>query len=222
MAMETLILAANPGSSSRKYALYNQQTCIASLNFEHAEDERIVCTVISHGRKEVFDPKIAHLDDATTQVLPILNRLGIVKSKAISGIGLRVVAPSGYFLNDHILNDEIIDRLRQLEPRAPLHISVTLREIERLKKHYQNIPICLISDSAFHRTKPDYAWNYGLPLEDADSLEIKRFGYHGISMESVVEKLAAQKKLPAKLIICHLGSGSSVAAVVNGVAVQLI
>ncbi|HUD03538.1 MAG TPA: hypothetical protein VMR51_02005 [Patescibacteria group bacterium] len=218
--MDPLILAANPGSSSRKYALYTKDKCLVSLNFEHAEDGRIVCTMTTAGKSTVLRSKITQLDDVTEHVVPILDNAGIAKRAHISGIGLRVVAPSRYFLQDHLLDAESVGHLYQLKDKAPLHVSVTLQEVKRLKQHYSDIPIALISDSAFHVTKPDWAWNYAIPLEDADRLEIKRFGYHGISLAAVVKLLTKKHKLPDKLIVCHLGSGSSVSAILNGQSVD--
>lgn len=211
-----MILAANPGSSSRKYALYTKDKCLVSLNFEHAEDGHIICNMTSAGKTTLLRSKITQLDDATEYVIPILDNAGIAKRAHISGIGLRIVAPSNYFLKDHLLNKEVIEHLNRLKDKAPLHVSMALEEAKRLNKHYSDIPIALISDSAFHATKPDYAWNYAIPLNDANRLEIKRFGYHGISMAAVVKVLAKKHKLPEKLIICHLGSGCSVTAILNG------
>ena len=76
--------------------------------------------------------------------------------------------------------------------------------------------MALISDSAFHARKPSYAWNYGINLQDADRFEIKRFGYHGLSVSSAVNELWNRGKLPPKVVVCHLGSGSSVSAVFHG------
>jgi acetate kinase len=65
-------------------------------------------------------------------------------------------------------------------------------------------------------TKPDFAWNYGIRLEDADKHDIKRFGYHGLSLASVIHTLRAYEKLPPRVVVCHLGSGASVTAVYHG------
>jgi len=213
--METLILAADPGSASRKYALYNKSRCLVSFHFEY-ENDRIICTRVIGDKVTKFNPKIKDFDECPKQILPLLEQARGAKNIDIKGIGLRVVAPTGFFLKDHLLNDEVISHLTTLESRVPLHIKATLAEAKSLQKQFNNIPIGLISDSAYHYSKPDYAWNYPIKLEDADQLEIKRFGYHGISVFSVVRDLAYEYELPEKLIVCHLGSGSSVTAVING------
>jgi acetate kinase len=220
MAVDTLVLAANPGSASRKYALYKNNDCIASLHFEH-EDQKIVCTLVVGEKSQKLQPGIEKLEDAPQQVLPILKNAGIdIPQEALYCIGLRLVAPKSYFLQDRLLNDEALQTLINLERLAPLHIKASLEEATHLRASFAQTPIVAISDSAFHATKPDYAWNYAIPLEDADRLEVKRFGFHGSSLASVVRELTKQNKLPDKLIVCHLGSGNSVTAIFKGQSVE--
>lgn len=208
-----MILVSNPGSASRKYAVFDGQACKLRLHFEH-ENGRIVCAVDNkkHDRRAA---DIGGLAQAAGLLPDILGEHGI---SAPDAIALRVVAPSAYFLQHRRLDDQAVARLREFEPRAPLHISASLQELEALQQTWPDVPVFGISDSAFHATKPDYAWNYGIRLEDADHLEVKRFGYHGLSAQSVVRQL--QKRLPEKLVICHLGSGSSVIAVHGGRSVD--
>jgi acetate kinase len=132
-----------------------------------------------------------------------------------------VVAPGAYFLQDHEIDDGFIQRLEMHEQKAPLHIAATLGELRMLRKEFGSATIVGVSDSNFHITKPDYAWNYGISLDLADQFDIKRFGYHGISSASVVEVLRGKRPpLPSRLIICHLGSGASVTAVHRGKSVD--
>jgi acetate kinase len=214
--MDTLTLIANPGSASRKYGLYRSGKLTAELHFEYHEG-RIACTGYLSDRHQPIDVNLHDLGDVAGQVLPILKEFNLIgPDENISRIGLRVVAPSSYFLQDRIMNDETVGKLRELEGRAPLHIGATLREFETLHDVFADAQIVGVSDSAFHATKPDYAWNYGVRLQDADRFEIKRFGYHGISVASIVHELQAIDKLPPKLIVAHLGSGASITAVHGG------
>lgn len=214
--MEALTLIANPGSSSRKYGLYRDGKEVARLHFEYREG-RIACTGFFGDRAEPVDVDLHDLTDVAGQVLPILKSHNLIHdTEKINRIGLRIVAPSSYFLRDRVMDDETVSRLRELEPRAPLHISATLHEFETLRDVFGDAVIVGVSDSAFHATKPDYAWNYGVRLQDADRFEIKRFGYHGISVASVVHTLRSIDKLPPKIIVAHLGSGASITAVNGG------
>lgn len=207
------ILVSNPGSASRKYAVFDGEECKLQLHFEH-EDGTIVC-LADNGESEKFVAPIDDLSRAASLLPDLLSQNGI---SAPDAIALRIVAPSSYFLQHRRLDGEAVERLREQQPRAPLHISASLQELEVLQIIWPDLPVLGISDSAFHATKPDYAWNYGIKLEDADAHEIKRFGYHGLSSQSIVRQLGDH--LPDKLVICHLGSGSSVIAVRSGVSVE--
>ena len=214
--MDALTLIANPGSASRKYALYRADTLLATLHFEYVEGQ-IICTSRVGNRHHPVDVDLHDLGDVAGQVLPILKHHNLMSDQEkITQIGLRIVAPSSYFLQDHILTDEPIAKLRELYPRAPLHIGASLRELDTLRDVFPKAAIVGVSDSAFHANKPDYAWNYGVRLQDADRFEIKRFGYHGISVASVVRTLKKAEKLPPKVIVAHLGSGASITAVNGG------
>ena len=215
-----LILVANPGSASRKYALYRGGELAAAVHFEFAGD-RIVCTLAHGNDHREIDAQVAYIQQSVEHVEPILREQNILADDDHVGcIGLRIVAPSGYFLQDHVIDDDVVRHLEALQSRAPLHIGATLDELHRLRNHFAEATIVGVSDSAFHTTKPDYAWNYGLPLGDADRLEIKRFGYHGISVGAVVRMLQQEHDLPHRLIVAHLGSGASVTAVRDGKSVD--
>lgn len=218
--MAALTLIANPGSASRKYALYDGEECRAQLHFELVGDA-VRCTLTRQGQSKSITTKAHALHEAAAQLSALLSTHKILApGEAIAKIGLRVVAPSSFFLQDRLLNDDVVAGLQTTQPRAPLHIAATLHELHELRAAYPEKPIWGISDSAFHITKPDYAWNYGLPIDDADRLEIKRFGYHGLSVASVVHTLRAHKKLVPKLVVCHLGSGASVTAVHGGLCLD--
>ncbi|HUC90190.1 MAG TPA: hypothetical protein VMR45_05295 [Patescibacteria group bacterium] len=220
MAVPPLILVVNPGSASRKYALFEDSHSRATLHFEFADD-RVICTLHKDGQQQSVPIDLHDLDAAAGQVEPILRDHGILRDgEKIERVGLRVVAPSSYFLEDHVIDDEVVSRLEAIMSHAPLHIAATLAELNNVRTHFKDATVYGISDSAFHITKPDYAWNYGLPIEDSDRLEIKRYGYHGLSAAATVNVLQKAEKLPRKLVICHLGSGASVTAVHNGKSID--
>jgi len=211
-----LTLVANPGSASRKYALYDREELAVTLHFEFVDGTIVGHRSDEHGTID-FDVPHTTMAEVTKHLSELFSEEGVFSDDTeIVGIGLRIVAPSSYFLEDRLIDAECESWLRNLEPRAPLHISATLHEFDVLKAAFPNIPIVGISDSRFHATKTTEAWNYAIPLEDADRFEIKRFGFHGISVSSVVEKLQKSRKLTPKTIVCHLGSGASVTAIHGG------
>lgn len=213
-----LILVANPGSSSRKYALYESDKLAlrAELHIE-SSDGQIVATLRTNSGSRQVETTLSEVHDAPREVRGILIRENILnENEAITAIGLRVVAPGSYFMEDRVISDEVIAKLEEAKSLAPIHIFATLEELKILREYFGQTPVVAVSDSAFHRTKPPYAWNYGINIQDADSLEIKRYGYHGISVASAVDELWNRGKLPPKVVVCHLGSGSSVSAVFHG------
>ncbi|OGL37385.1 hypothetical protein A3E49_01670 [Candidatus Saccharibacteria bacterium RIFCSPHIGHO2_12_FULL_49_19] len=214
---QPLTLIANPGSASRKYALYQAEQCLLKIHFEYLGD-KIVYSLEQAGTSVGPEPAdISHLTFAANKLLPIiLANLPISSKEQIKLVAIRVVAPSTYFQKDRVLSKKTIDQLTKLEPRAPLHINATLQEIHALRRVFPKAVLAGMSDSAFHNTMSEVAKYYALPPDKTAKLEIRRFGYHGLSAESIVSSLKAAKLLPKRLIVCHLGSGVSVTALLSG------
>ena len=210
----SLILISNPGSASRKYALYDSDLIErARLHFEITDDV-VKCSLHCKEKVTSVDVSLDSLEEAALHVESILKQNQVLlDDETIAHIGLRIVAPSEFFMRDHIIDQAVIEKLESLRSFAPIHVSATLDELKFLHEHYNTATIVGVSDSAFHATKPSYAWNYGINIHDADRLDIKRFGYHGLSVAASVDALWNAGKLPPKVIVCHLGSGSSVTGV---------
>lgn len=219
--MDSLVLIANPGSASRKYAVYDGGRCLIQIHFEYV-GEKIAYTTAQDGKTAVSTPvNLSHLTFAASKVFSILQACGLLQTKGqIKTIALRVVAPSSYFQADRILDKQALDKLTGLEPRASLHINAGLQEAHMLKQSFPEATLLGVSDSAFHRKMPEHARSYALPEHDASKLDIRRFGYHGLSAETVVSTLRWADKLPLRLVVCHLGSGTSVTAVRSGKSID--
>ena len=220
MSSNSLILVVNPGSSSRKYALFKNGEICANVNFEF-EDNKVTGKVEYEGSKypAAYDDK--DLSNVSAYILPLLHQYSVISDEeTIKAIGVRVVAPSMKFMRDALITDEIITSLEAIQQKAPLHITTVLAEIKQIKSHFGGVPLVAISDTAFHINKNEFAWNYGIDVDLANKTEIKRYGYHGISIGSVVYYLKEKNILEPKTVICHLGSGSSLTAVQDGVGVD--
>ncbi len=216
MASESLTLVVNPGSASRKYALFNDSQLRASIHFEFV-DNNVAGKIDYLGIQQDIDCSGMDLNQAASRVVSIFIDHGVVRSVTdVAVIGIRLVAPSHKFMRDELITPAIESLLEQVEQIAPLHVSTVLSEIRQLKEAMLDTPIIAISDSAFHESKPIKAWSYGIDVDLANRLDIKRYGYHGISVGSVVKRMENDGTLMPKTIVCHLGSGSSVTAVNNG------
>lgn len=220
MAVESLILVVNPGSASRKYAVFLGDEKIAQLHFEFV-DSHVECTLIFKGQRQTIAYEDNSLLNVSSYVFSLLDKHGVIdENNVIGAIGVRVAAPSQRFAQDTLATDEVIKALESIQQKAPLHISIALTEIKHLVANMKDVPIVIVSDSAFHTTKPEYAQRYAVDIDLADRIDIKRYGYHGLSVESVVDKLKTDDSLTSKTIICHLGSGSSITAVKDGQSIE--
>ncbi|MDO4889221.1 MAG: hypothetical protein Q4A25_00805 [Candidatus Saccharibacteria bacterium] len=217
MDKNKLILITNPGSSSRKYALYKGTDLVCSLHFEF-EGKEIICTLKkADGSKKVLKQTFKELTSTVANINRILTEEGYLGGMSkIDAILARVACPGEYFTEDHIVDEAYLKALEKGKKRAPLHVPVVAGEIEHFVKSFKDTPILAISDTSFHTDRPDLMKYYGFDTDIADKADIKKFGYHGLSIGSIVNYMKEQDILPEKLIVCHLGSGSSLTAVFEG------
>ena len=216
---ESLVLVVNPGSASRKYALFENNQKKATVHFEFVNN-KVVGTVDYNNQKQSVEYDDEDLSNVARYVLSLLHQYNVIgEADKLSAIGIRVVAPSDSFAKDRLVDDEVIADLQSLQQKAPLHITTALSEIRHLKEFFIDIPLIAISDSSFHNTKPNWASFYGIDTDLAKA-GIKRYGYHGVSVGSVTKRLQESNQLANKTIICHIGSGSSITALINGKSVE--
>jgi acetate kinase len=216
-----LILITNPGSSSRKYALYDGDAFLASLHFEF-ENDKIICNLANvDGVKTEIPVHFDSLAETVAHIHKILEDAGyITPAKGLSAVLARVAASGDFFTSDRIVDDEYMINLEAAKNKSPLHVPVIAAEIAHFRKSFPDTPILAMSDSAFHWSKPDLMKYYPFDTDLADKAEIKRYGFHGLSVGFVVEYLKSADLLPEKLIVCHIGSGSSVSAVFGGTSMD--
>jgi len=210
-------LAVNTGSASKKYALFSEDREILKVHFEREEDG-VIATIEEGGKAQKSKVSQEDYDSALEYFLRESSARKIIAGNSdIRAAAVRIVAPGNYFLTNRIINAEYNAKLEEAVRQAPLHLKPAMREIEKLKLNLPGVSIAGVSDSAFHASLPQPARLYNLPQELAEKFGIYRFGYHGISAQSVLEKVgAALKNIPPRTVICHLGSGASVHAVKDG------
>jgi acetate kinase len=228
--MEKKYLIVNRGSASEKYAVYTKEKRLAFLHIEKAENDKCdyVSTLFLDGNKKEekcvtkkeFNDSLDYAMETFFNNQIIAGKNVKEAKKEIVGIGIRIVAPGKHFQDDKIIDAVYEAEIKKVLHDAPLHIMPTFEMIQILKKAFKNIPIVGISDSDFHDTIPDKAKYYGLPWADTEKHNIQKYGYHGISVESILNKIKTEGPIPEKLIICHIGSGVSLTAVNNGKSIE--
>ncbi len=213
-----ITLIVNPGSSSKKYALYDGEGCIYAAHVEHDEKGITICLAVN----DVADRCLSLGEESYhTSLLDFIERAlaekVIASATDISVVGVRVVAPGTHFIDHRIVDDVYMRELKKAATRAPLHVPHTERELAVLRQALPHAKIVGVSDSAFHRTMPEPAREYSLPPSVTRMYDLRRYGYHGISMSSVCEKVARQLGgMPERMVACHIGSGVSVTAIERG------
>ncbi len=223
MAMEKVkVIVINSGSLAMRYALYQGEKKIASFYYEKLPDsyelhENSGDNVIRNMKISVED-----FEKSFGYTIDRLLKLGkIITEDEIKLIALRIVAPGTFFTQDRIIDEEFLDKFDDFCEQSQLHIKEVREELEQVKERMPSIRFVAISDSRFHTTMPIKAKIYGIPKSLREEHDIYRFGYHGISISSVVQKIQKTLgKIEEKTIVCHLGGGSSVTALLNGESVE--
>ena len=161
--------------------------------------------------------------DAIRAVINILidKEWGVIESMSeIDAVGHRVVHGGEYFADSVLINDEVIKAIEACVPLAPLHNTANLIGISACKDVMgENIPQVAVFDTAFHQTMPPEHYMYALPYEYYEKYKIRRYGFHGTSHKYVSQQASEMLGIPIenlRLVTCHLGNGSSIAAIKGG------
>ena len=222
------VLVINCGSSSLKYQLIDsdsEQVLAKGLCERIGIDGRLTYQKAGCD-KEITEAAMPSHKEAIQMVLHALvnDKTGAVKDLAeIEAIGHRIVHGGEKFESSVIINDEMIQAVEECTELAPLHNPANLTGIRVCQELMPGVPMVAVFDTAFHQTMPPKAYVYGLPYEYYEKYRVRRYGFHGTSHSFVSKELANFLGLDinhSKLIVCHLGNGSSVSAVLNGKCVD--
>ena len=221
------ILVINAGSSSLKYQLFNMTTQEVAAK---GLCERIgidgLYTYQGSGDKVKGEHTMTNHNEAIAFVIKMLTdeTHGVIKSLSeIDAVGHRVVHGGASFSDSVLVNDEVIKAIEKCIPLGPLHNPANLMGIKACEELMPNVPQVAVFDTAFHATMPEEAFMYAIPYEYYEKHAIRRYGFHGTSHKYVSQQAAeilGKKPEALKIVTCHLGNGSSVAAVNCGKSVD--
>jgi acetate kinase len=222
------ILVVNCGSSSLKYQLIDSVTekaLAVGICERIGIDGRLVHTPAG-GEKIKMDADMKDHEAAIKYVLDALtnSEYGVIKSlDEIGAVGHRVVHGGEKFASSTVITEEVIAGIEECNDLAPLHNPANLIGIRACQNLIPGVPMVAVFDTAFHQTMPQKAYLYGLPYEYYSNYKIRRYGFHGTSHSFVAKRAVQLLGLDpnnSKVIVCHLGNGSSVTAVLNGKSVD--
>ena len=210
------VLVVNAGSSTLKYQVIDtkshkvsakgscERVCFTGGTFTHA----------ANGSKKVTE-NIEFPDHkvAIEVVLKDLEANGV----KIEGIGHRIVQGGWYFGDSSLVDEDVLAKIREVAPLAPLHNNPEANVIEYCLEQYPDLPNVTVYDTAFHFNMPEVAKTYALPKDVCDKLHIRKYGAHGTSYRYISKKVAEMTNGGArKVVVCHIGSGASLCAIEDG------
>ena len=223
------ILVINCGSSSLKYQLIDMdnENVLAKGLCERIGIEGSKLTHKPAG-KDVLE-KVEAMPDHQVAVKLVLDALqdatyGVISDvNEITAIGHRVLHAGMHYSESIIVNEDVKKVVRDCFDLGPLHNPANLIGIEACEAAMPGIPNVAVFDTAFHQTMPEKAYMYAIPYEYYEKYDIRRYGFHGTSHRFVSKRLIEVAGLDvnnSKVIVCHLGNGGSISAVVNGKCVD--
>jgi acetate kinase len=217
---QRVVLALNSGSSSLKFGLYRVTGTRTEELLSGAAEAIGEATGKLHAKDMLGCPLICDTASILSQqdaIIRIGKLLDSSRMPTPAAIGHRIVH-GGPKLRQHCLIDEtVMQQLESAAAFAPLHTSSGLSAIRFAQQHFPGLPQVACFDTTFHAAMPDVARVLPIP-RDLQSLGIQRYGFHGLSCESIVRQLGTS--LPERLIIAHLGNGAGVTAVKGGKSVD--
>ena len=220
------VLAVNCGSSSLKFQLFEMDTesVITSGIIERIGMEDSIFTIKYNGTKDKKVFAVPTHKEAVQVLLDTLIEKKIVERlDEIKGIGHRVVQGGPYFDSSCVVDDDVIAKIDELSPLAPLHNPAHIIGIKAFKEAIPTAGAVVVFDTAFHQTMPEKAYLYGLPYEYYEKYAVRRYGFHGTSHKYVslrAAEILGKKPEDLKIVVCHLGNGSSISAVDGGKCVD--
>lgn len=219
------VLVVNAGSSSLKYQLFDTAT--------DAVLAKGICERIGEAMGEIThkvpgkEPyqaqvKMESHSVATKMVVDALtdSEHGVIDDMSrIEAVGHRIVHGGDYFFESVLVTPEALSKLELCRDIAPLHTGPHLMGIAGCLDVMPNVPQVLVFDTAFHQTMPEEAYFYGVPYKFYRQYKIRKYGFHGTSHRYVsgeMNRLLGERAKGSKIIVCHLGNGSSISAVQDG------
>lgn len=222
------VLVINCGSSSLKYQLFDMtdESVLAKGLVERIGIDGVLTHQPAGKDKVVIKNDIQNHSIAIKMVVNALisSEHGVIASMSeIGAVGHRVVHGAEEFAGSVRITPAVMDALERCIEMAPLHNPPNILGVNACAELMPGVPQCGVFDTAFHQTMPKKAYIYGLPYEAYEKYGVRRYGFHGTShrfvSESVAEMMGKDLK-DLKVITCHLGNGSSLAAVEHGKCVD--
>lgn len=220
------ILVLNCGSSSVKYKLFEGKEVLAQGGVEKIGLPDSFLKFTYQGEKVILEHDMPEHTAAVDFIFQTLlsEQYGCLRSiDEIQAVGHRVLHGAMRFTQSTLVNEAVIETIKECAVLGPLHNPANLKGIYAVQKLMPDCPQVAVFDTAFHQTMPEKAYMYALPYELFEKYGIRRYGFHGTSHRYVSKRTIEYLGLDpdhSKIICCHIGNGASISAVVNGKCVD--
>ena len=217
------IFVLNAGSSSIKYKLFHRDQKVQVLAWgaveKIAEEESFISLNNTKQKVECSTHK-----EALQLIIAALKEAGILKDfSSLKAVAHRVVHGGSLFCEPTVIDEAVTEQIRQMIPLAPLHNPANLEGITAMQHLAPDMTQIAFFDTAFHQTMPTTSFRYALPESFYRELQVRRYGFHGVSHHYLAKKSAQFLEKPLQncnLITLHLGNGASAAAIQNGKSIE--
>ena len=220
--MSSHVLVLNAGSSSLKYSLVDAETGAAPAtgSVERIGEARGRLQHSTGDGRHTSEREFRTVEEALAAVLGAFATHGpSLQDAEVAAVGHRVVHGGSRFAEPALVDDALIEEVRQLVPLAPLHNPANLEGLRVARRLFPDVPQVAVFDTAFHQTMPPVAYTYAVPRTWREEHRIRRYGFHGTSHAFVSREAARLLGKPVdetNLIVLHLGNGASAAAIRGG------
>ena len=221
----SLILVLNSGSSSIKYELIDMAgpVTVAEGLVERIGEETSRVEHVAQGMSYLIERPLVDHRAGLAAMAEAFDATVPVDPAALTAVGHRVVHGGDRFSQPAVIDDELLDAIRECIPLAPLHNPANLTGIEVALQAFPDCPHVAVFDTAFHQTMPPASYRYAIDREVAAAHRIRRYGFHGTSHAFVSRRAAEFLDIPldtSRIITLHLGNGASACAIRNGASID--
>ena len=218
------ILSVNAGSSSLKFQMYEmpEEKVLISGVFERIGIGNSFYTIKLNGEKIKKEREVSNHEEAVKILTEELLENKVVSSlDEIEAIGHRMVHGGDKYQTSTIIDEDVIKSSEELLELAPIHIPANLTGVRAFQKIIPNATAVAVFDTSFHQTLPKEAYIYPVPYEWYEKYGVRKYGFHGTSHKYVSMRMnEILGRTDTKIITCHIGSGGSISAVLNGKSID--
>ena len=221
------VLVINCGSSSLKYQLIDMENenLIAKGTYERIGEASFLTHKINGEKYVLQHPVKTHKEALDFSIEQLLNKEypAIADLSEIGAVGHRIVHGGEYFSDSAVIDEEVIRKIDDCASLAPVHNPAAIIGIRACQELMPGKPMVAVFDTAFHQSIPEERYIYPIPYKYYEKYKIRKYGAHGTSHFYVSRRMAELLNKPienSKFIVCHLGQGASICAVLNGKSVD--